>query len=106
MTIDFEEEMTWALPEEKLRWQKYERMTDEEVLSVLRNQAGQLDHLPAKYEIPDAPYFKRRFGPWPRVLERAGLKPVSERKQRHRESDLKKRQENRKRAREKNRIRR
>ena len=101
MTIDFEEDMTWAMPEERLRWQKYESMTDDQVLAILREQAAGLDHLPAKYEVPDAAYFKRRFGPWPRVLERAGLKPVSEQKQRRRDAELRKRQENRRRVREK-----
>ena len=101
MTIDFKEEMAWAMPEEQLRWQKYESMTDDQVLAVLQQQAAGLDHVPAKYEIPDAAYFKRRFGPWPRVLERAGLKPVSERKERRREADRKKRQVSRKGFREK-----
>ena len=85
MPIDLEHEMPWMNEDEKQRCLRYESMSDEEVLGVLRRQAARLDHLPAKYEIPDAAYFKRRFGPWPRVLELAGLKPVSPRKMRYRE---------------------
>lgn len=68
------------------------------MLELLRTYASHLDHLPAKYEIPDADYFRKRFGPWPRVLEKAGLKVPSPTKLRRQEADQKKRNACRKRA--------
>lgn len=101
MMMDLKRELPWLDEEERARCRRYEDMSDEEVLGLLRIYAAQLDHLPAKYEIPDADYFRKRFGPWPRVLEKAGLKAPSPTKLRRQEADRKKRQESRKRTAEK-----
>jgi len=100
MTDDLKKDFPWLNSEEYVRWNQYERMEDEAVLAILRRQAESLGHLPAKYEIPDAAYFKQRFGPWPRVLEKAGLKPVSPVKIRRMEAVRKKRNTSRMRIRE------
>ena len=98
MMMDLKRELPWLDEQERARCEKYEEMSDEEVLHLLRVHAASLDHLPAKYEIPDADYYRKRFGPWPRVLEKAGLKPPSPTKLRWQEADRKKRLESRKRA--------
>lgn len=98
MMMDLKRELPWLDEEERARCQKYEAMSDEEVLHMLRVYAARLDHPPAKYEVPDADYFRKRFGPWPRVLEKAGLKPLSPTKLRRQEADRKKRLASRKRA--------
>ena len=56
----------------------YQRKTDEELLDIIRNRAKELGRPPKRTEIPASHYFKHRFGPWPRVLEQAGVKGVSE----------------------------
>ena len=91
MMMDIRRELPWLNEEERARCRQYEGMTDEEVLELLRKYAARLDHIPAKYEIPDADYFRKRFGPWPRVLEKAGLKPPSPTKQRRMEASRRKR---------------
>lgn len=101
MMMDLKRELPWLDEEERARCWQYEKMSDEEVLGLLRIYAARLDHLPAKHEIPDADYFRKRFGPWPRVLEKAGLKAPSPTKLRRQEADRKKRQESRKRTAEK-----
>lgn len=52
----------------------HKRYTDEELLQYLRNCAVELGHTPLKKEVPGFTYLKSRLGPWPRVLEKAGLK--------------------------------
>ena len=51
--------------------------TDEELLKRLKNLAEELGRLPKKEDVPGAYYIKQRLGPWPRIMEKAGLKPVS-----------------------------
>jgi hypothetical protein len=53
---------------------KHKHDTDEELMQYLRNAARKLGHLPKKREVPGYALIKSRFGPWPRVLEMAGLK--------------------------------
>jgi len=48
--------------------------TDEELLAYLRDCAAKLGRVPNKHEVAGFILIKSRFGPWPRVLERAGLK--------------------------------
>ena len=48
--------------------------SDEELIKYLRDCAQELGHIPKKREVPGFTYIKGRLGPWPRVLERAGLK--------------------------------
>lgn len=94
------------IDEERLIQAKYAAMSDEELLDVLRQRAAELGHLPTKNDIPGHEYFKQRFGPWPRILEAAGLKPVSETHLRRKDKYKKKHTELRKRSTEKCRQRR
>lgn len=48
--------------------------TDEELMRYLIDIANKLGHIPKKREIQGYALIKSRFGPWPRVLEKAGLK--------------------------------
>ena len=92
--------------EETIIVAKYAAMSDEELLDVLRRRASELGRLPIKDDVACAAYFKQRFGPWPRILEQAGLKPVSEQHLRRKEKYKKKHTELRKRSTEKRRQRR
>jgi len=67
-------------PEEKKMIEIYERMTDEEIFQFVRNTAEELGHMPTKADLMCPWYLKERFGPWPRFLEKAGVKEVSERR--------------------------
>ena len=60
-------------PEEERIVAKYAVMTDEELYDVLRAKSAELGRLPTKNDVPGFEYFKARFGPWPRILEAAGL---------------------------------
>lgn len=94
------------IDEERLIQAKYAAMSDEELLDVLRQRAAELGRLPIKEDVTGAAYFKQRFGPWPRILEAAGLKPVSETHLRRKDKYKKKHTELRKRSAEKRRQRR
>lgn len=62
---------------------EYSQKTDEELLDVVRKYTEELGRVPKREEVPGSRYIKSRFGPWPRVLERAGVKepsPVYERR--------------------------
>ena len=85
-------------PEETYVITKYKLMSDEELYDVLRMKAEELGRLPIKNDVVCAEYFKQRFGPWPRILEQAGLKPVSEQHLRRKEKYKKKHMEMRKRT--------
>ena len=54
--------------------------SDDELLAYVRNQGKRLGRIPLKREVIGFAYLKTRLGPWPRVLERAGLKEVSARR--------------------------
>ena len=98
MMMDLKRELPWLDAQEMARCEKYEEMSDEAMLQLLRTHAAGLDHVPAKHEIPDADYYRKRFGPWPRVLEKAGLKPPSPTKLRRQEANRQKRRDSRQRA--------
>ena len=74
--------MPYLNREERAVCSRLESMSDEELFGVIRRCTEELGHPPAKHEIDYADYFKRRFGPWPRVLEMAGVKPLSKVKER------------------------
>lgn len=59
---------------------EHSKASDEELLAYLRRQAQELGRLPEKADITGYQLIKSRFGPWPRVLEKAGLKPPTQRK--------------------------
>lgn len=54
--------------------------SDEALLSYLKDCAAALKHLPTKKEVIGCRYLKQRFGPWNRMLEKACLKPVTEKR--------------------------
>lgn len=54
--------------------------SDENLLQYLRNIANELGRLPTKKDVEGYVYLKSRFGPWPRILEQAGLKEPSPRR--------------------------
>lgn len=84
-------------PEEKKMIEIYERMTDEEIFQFVRNTADELGRIPTKNDLLCPWYLKERFGPWPRFMEKAGVKQVSERrKKKLEEMELKKRRTNKK----------
>lgn len=68
-------------PEERQMIEIYERMIDEEIFQFVRNTAEELGRMPTKADLMCPWYLKERFGPWPRFLEKAGVKEVSERRQ-------------------------
>ncbi|SHI15059.1 hypothetical protein SAMN02745823_02815 [Sporobacter termitidis DSM 10068] len=61
---------------------RYRNATDEEVFQYVRNIAERLGRLPTKHDVPGFTYLKSRFGPWPRMLERAGMKERCRKKRR------------------------
>ena len=61
---------------------EYRRESDQELLEKLQVMAEELGRLPKRNEVPFAYELKGRFGPWPRVLEAAGLKEIGARYQR------------------------
>lgn len=66
------------LSSEELSWMHtYEKMSDEEIYQMIRDKASELGKIPSKADIPGAGFLKIRFGPWPRLLEAAGVKEVS-----------------------------
>lgn len=69
-------------PEEKQMIEIYEHMTDEEIFQFVRNTAEELERIPTKSDLLCPWYLKERFGPWPRFMEKAGVKKLSERRQR------------------------
>ena len=95
---DIEEIKNYLTAEERVLLKKYQRMSDEALLDVLRQKAEELGRLPTKSDVACFVYFKYRFGPWPRILEKAGLKPVSEGNLRRKERNKRRQMEMRKRT--------
>ena len=58
----------------------YQDKTDEELYQYLRHLAAKLGRPPLKADVPGYYYIKKRLGSWPRILEQAGLKQVTERR--------------------------
>jgi hypothetical protein len=61
----------------------YRKKSDEQIYQYLRDMAAQLGRVPLKSDIPASSHIKSRLGNWPRILEKAGLKPMGEQR-RHR----------------------
>ena len=53
--------------------------SDEELLEYLRTVAEKLGKCPTLHEVEGFAYIKKRLGPWPRILEKAGLKKINAR---------------------------
>ena len=81
-------------PEEKKMIDIYERMTDEEIFNFVRSTTEELGHLPTKADLLCPWYLKERFGPWPRFLEKAGVKELSERRKKKVMDEDKKKRKN------------
>lgn len=84
--------------EEKILLSKYQQMSDEALLAVVQQKAEELGRRPLKSEMELTWYLKERFGPWTRMLERAGLKPASKTHQRRRKTSRRKQQATRAKA--------
>lgn len=84
--------------EDKKMARLYAKMTDEELMEMIRRRTEELGRLPNKLDIPASFYLKSRFGPWPRLLEKAGVKPVPENRQRKIEARRRKQKKLRHRA--------
>jgi len=54
--------------------------TEEELIAYLVKCSEELGRCPKKEEIIGHTYLKQRLGPWPRILERAGLKEKSQKR--------------------------
>lgn len=58
----------------------YKMKSDEQLYQYLRGIAEQLGRAPTKAEVPGFHHIKARLGSWPRILEKAGIKPMSEKR--------------------------
>ena len=56
----------------------YKTETDEELYRYLQDLADELGRIPKKSDVPAYGYIKSRLGNWPRIMEKAGIKPVNE----------------------------
>lgn len=61
--------------------EEHSRCTNTELLDMVRSKAKELGRPPKKHEFIGFVCLKSRFGPWPRVLEKAGLKKPKIKKQ-------------------------
>lgn len=88
--MQIEEIKKYLTEDENNLLRAYQKMTDEELLDVICKMAEKMGRIPRKQDVELSWYFKNRFGPWPRMLEAAGLKPVSETYQRRKASNKRK----------------
>lgn len=58
----------------------HESDSDDELVEYIRVCAEKLGKCPQKNEVIGHTYLKKRLGPWPRILERAGLKEKSQKR--------------------------
>ena len=58
--------------------EEHKNDSNEELLGIVRKKAEELGRLPKKHEVIGFVCIKMHFGPWPRVLEKAGLKTPKE----------------------------
>ena len=56
----------------------YKRMTDEELLQLVRDFTKENGREPMQADVLYDRELKARFGPWNRMLERAGTRPVAQ----------------------------
>ena len=57
----------------------YKKMSDEELLSLVRDFVRENGREPMQKDVLYDRELKARFGPWTRMLEKAGTRPVSQR---------------------------
>ena len=56
----------------------YTKMSDEELLQLVRDFTMEYGREPMRKDVLYDRELKKRFGPWTRMLEKAGTRPVSE----------------------------
>ena len=56
----------------------YIKMSDAELLQLVRDFTMEYGREPMRKDVLYDRELKKRFGPWPRMLEKAGTRPVSE----------------------------
>ena len=56
----------------------YQELSDEELLQLVRDFVAENGKLPVRTDLIYDNVLKQRFGPWGRMLEKAGVKEVSE----------------------------
>ena len=56
----------------------YKEMTDEELLQLVRDFTEENGREPMQADVLYARELKQRFGPWNRMLEQAGTRPVAQ----------------------------
>ena len=73
------EDYAKILSEEYAFLQKNKDAANNDLIEYLINCADLLGRPPKRHEVVGFMLIKNRFGPWPRVLEKAGLKEKSQR---------------------------
>lgn len=56
----------------------YVKMTDEELLQLVRDFVAENNRMPERCDLLYDTVLKERFGPWGRMLEKAGVKEVAQ----------------------------
>ena len=69
----------------------YTKMSDEELLQLVRDFTMEYGREPMRKDVLYDRELKARFGPWNRMLERAGTRPIGEHYQEKKERRKKKR---------------
>ena len=69
----------------------YTRMSDEELLQLVRDFTMEYGREPVRKDVLYDRELKKRFGPWTRMLERAGTRPIGEHYQEKKERRKEKR---------------
>lgn len=70
---------TECMQQEAAFAKKYKHASDEEIYEYIRSVATELGRPPTKQDVIGYGFIKNRLGPWPRVLEMAGVKGLSQR---------------------------
>ena len=78
--ITIDEDSRMLLKQEAEFARKHKHDTDEELIEYLKCCAEKLKSCPKKNDVIGHTYLKQRLGPWPRILERAGLKEKSQKR--------------------------
>ena len=82
----------------------YSELSDEQLYDIIRRRTAQLGHLPRKIDVPGSNYMRQRLGPWPRILEAAGVKEVTSNRVKRRNARKEKQKTSRKRKRKEERT--
>ena len=69
----------------------YTKMSDEELLQLVRDFTMEYGREPMRKDVLYDRELKKRFGPWTRMLERAGTRPIGEHYQEKKERRKEKR---------------